>query len=111
MPSIDAMLVVCNMGLGVMLCRPVLDEQSLPLVTACGMNMPCPDLLTPQRAAAAIWTWAPGQPQAPGGAASWLQRILRYWQPLRGLLGLQVGHNFFTRPVLDREGLAQHLLP
>ena len=73
-----------------MLCRPVLDEQSLPLVTACGLNMPSPDLLTPQRAAAAVWTWAPGQPQAADGATSWLQRMLRRWQPFRMLLGLQV---------------------
>ena len=75
-----------------MLCRPVLDEQSLPLVTACGLNMPCPDLLTPQRAAAAIWTWAPGQPQAADRAASWPQRIQRYWHSLGELLSFQVSH-------------------
>ena len=28
----------------------------------CGLNMPSPDLLTPNRAAAAVWTWAPGHP-------------------------------------------------
>lgn len=31
----------------------------------CGLNMPSPDLLTPVRAAAAIWTWAPGHPFDP----------------------------------------------
>lgn len=41
---------------------PLLDEYSLPPLVACGLNMPCPDLLTPQRAASAIWTWAPGHP-------------------------------------------------
>ena len=42
---------------------PILDEASLPGVMACGLNVPAPDLLTPQRAAAAVWTWAPGYPQ------------------------------------------------
>lgn len=71
--------------------RPVLDEQSLPEVTACGLNMPCPDLLTPQRAAGAIWTWAPGHPHAAEVAASWLQGTLgRFWRPFRALLGMQV---------------------
>ena len=31
----------------------------------CGLNQPAPDLLTPVRAAAAIWTWAPGHPFDP----------------------------------------------
>ena len=44
--------------------RPLLDEASLPDVTACGLNMPSPDSLVPERAAAAIWSWAPGQPSA-----------------------------------------------
>lgn len=42
--------------------QPVFDEATLPPVLGCGLNMPAPDLLTPQRAAAAIWTWAPGHP-------------------------------------------------
>lgn len=42
---------------------PILDEASLPGVMACGLNVPAPDLLTPERAAAAVWTWAPGYPQ------------------------------------------------
>lgn len=34
--------------------------------------MPSPDLLTPSKAAAAVWTWAPGHPYeaAPSGGAS-----------------------------------------
>ena len=71
-------------------CRPVLDEESLGEVASCGLNMPCPDLLTPKRAAAAVWTWAPGQPHFSVEAASWLGRLLRRWQPLRGLLSMQV---------------------
>lgn len=34
----------------------------------CGLNQPAPDLLTPMRAAAAIWTWAPGHPFEPSYA-------------------------------------------
>lgn len=41
---------------------PMLDEASLPGVDACGVNIPSPDLLTPSRAAAAVWSWAPGHP-------------------------------------------------
>lgn len=41
---------------------PVLDESILPDVIACGMNIPSPDLLTPERSASTIWTWAPGYP-------------------------------------------------
>ena len=75
-------------------CRPVLDEKNLPEVTACGLNMPCPDLLTPQRAAGAIWTWAPGQPYDADWSqewqAGWMQYLLQLWQPLHRMLGLQV---------------------
>jgi hypothetical protein len=56
--------------------RPVLDELSLPAVAACGVNMPSPDLLTPERAAAAIWSWAPGHPFA---AAHNQERWHRLW--------------------------------
>jgi hypothetical protein len=41
---------------------PILDDVLLREVTACGLNVPSPDLLTPERAAAAVWTWAPGYP-------------------------------------------------
>jgi hypothetical protein len=43
---------------------PCLDEDTLPGVVGCGLNAPAPDLLTPARAAAAIWTWAEGHPFA-----------------------------------------------
>ncbi|CAD7702622.1 unnamed protein product [Ostreobium quekettii] len=42
---------------------PILDNVTLPRAYDCGINFPSPDLLTPQRAAATIWSWAPGQPQ------------------------------------------------
>ncbi len=42
---------------------PILDESSLSEVIDCGMNIPSPDFLTPQRSAAAVWTWAPGYPR------------------------------------------------
>lgn len=45
--------------------RPLLDEVSLPEVTRCGLNSPSPDSLTPERAAAMIWTWADGHPYDP----------------------------------------------
>lgn len=41
---------------------PVLDEDTLPPMLSCGLNLPAPDLLTPSRAAAAVWSWAPGHP-------------------------------------------------
>ncbi|KAG7674064.1 hypothetical protein Ndes2526B_g02453 [Nannochloris sp. 'desiccata'] len=41
---------------------PYFDEASIPGVVDCGVNIPSPDLLTPSRAAAAVWTWAPGHP-------------------------------------------------
>jgi hypothetical protein len=41
---------------------PILDETSLKEVIACGLNAPAPDLLTPERAGHAVWTWAPGYP-------------------------------------------------
>lgn len=46
---------------------PILDESTLPRVIDCGMNVPSPDLLTPERAAAFIWTWAPGYPRTEDG--------------------------------------------
>lgn len=62
---------------------PLLDEYALPQVVACGLNVPSPDLLTPERSAAGVWTWAPGHPydaasgkDVPVPAATW-------WRPLR----------------------------
>jgi len=43
----------------------LLDETTLPDVTRCGVNAPSPDILTPQRSASTIWTWAPGHPFTP----------------------------------------------
>lgn len=34
-----------------------LDEEALQQVTACGLNFPAPDTLTPDRAAAHLWSW------------------------------------------------------
>ena len=48
-------------------CRPVLDEELLPEAVACGLAQPAPDRLTPRRAAAAIWSWAPGHPHSAAG--------------------------------------------
>ena len=48
-------------------CRPVLDEELLPEAVACSLAQPAPDRLTPRRAAAAIWSWAPGHPYAADG--------------------------------------------
>lgn len=45
--------------------QPVLDEETLPALVGCGLNIPAPDLMTPARAASAIWTWAPGHPYEP----------------------------------------------
>jgi hypothetical protein len=63
-------LTACELQYGPMNCEfawghtnaPLLDETSLPPVVECGINIPSPDLLTPARAAAAVWTWAPGHP-------------------------------------------------
>jgi hypothetical protein len=46
---------------------PYFDEASIPAVVDCGVNIPSPDLLTPSRAAAAVWTWAPGHPFSSSG--------------------------------------------
>ena len=47
--------------------RPVLDQERLPEAVACGLAQPAPDRLTPRRAAAAIWSWAPGHPHSADG--------------------------------------------
>ena len=73
--------------------RPVLDEATLPLAAACGVNIPSPDAVTPARAAAGVWTWAEGQPfsqpdpppppvpsnpfaRAAAAAAAWFRRVV-----------------------------------
>lgn len=40
----------------------VLDESTIPPLVACGVNMPSPDLLTPTRMKAFVWSWAEGHP-------------------------------------------------
>ncbi|GMH38746.1 hypothetical protein BSKO_06630 [Bryopsis sp. KO-2023] len=45
-----------------------LNKGTLPKILNCGINFPSPDRLTPQRAAAAIWSWASGEPQTTPGA-------------------------------------------
>jgi hypothetical protein len=47
--------------------KPVLDEALLRNVVKCGLNVPAPDLLTPERAGSAVWTWAPGFPTEKDG--------------------------------------------
>lgn len=63
--------------------RPLLDEVSLPEVTRCGLNSPSPDSLTPERAAAMIWTWADGHPYQP---YSDLSQPTQLWMMLQDVL-------------------------
>ena len=42
--------------------KPILEESDLRNVLNCGLNAPSPDLLTPSRSEAAVWTWAPDYP-------------------------------------------------
>ena len=63
--------------------RPLLDEVSLPEVTRCGLNSPSPDSLTPERAAAMIWTWADGHPYEP---YSDLSQPTQLWMMLQDVL-------------------------
>ncbi|KAK9810746.1 hypothetical protein WJX73_004650 [Symbiochloris irregularis] len=65
---------------------PILDVTSLPDVTACDLNMPCPDLLTPERSAAAIWSWAPGHPL--NRASSHAPASTQTWRPVSKLKAL-----------------------
>lgn len=63
---------------------PLLDEYALPQVIDCGLNVPSPDLLTPERTAAAIWTWAPGHPFDPSrGGSGGDVPAGTWWRPLR----------------------------
>lgn len=67
-------LEVCEIEYGPLSCqtslrKPLagLDEDLLKRAFMCGYNFPSPDNLTPSRAAAAIWSWAPGHPPKPTG--------------------------------------------
>lgn len=66
---------------------PLLDEYALPQVIACGLNIPSPDLLTPERTKSTIWTWAPGHPfDATGGGSSGggkSRPVATWWRPLQ----------------------------
>ncbi|KAK9841564.1 hypothetical protein WJX74_007998 [Apatococcus lobatus] len=42
--------------------QPLLDELTLPGVSRCGLNVPCPDRVTPMRVASSMWSWAEGHP-------------------------------------------------
>jgi len=74
---------------------PLLDEVSLPDVVGCGVNQPAPDSWSPARAAATVWTWAPGVPSDPPPPPSgrgeswwdWLERVRRWIAGQRGLCG------------------------
>lgn len=68
--------------------RPLLDEVSLPEVTRCGLNSPSPDSLTPERAAAMIWTWADGHPYQP---YSDLSQPMQLWMMLQDVLHSALG--------------------
>lgn len=65
------------------LCRPLLDEVSLPEVSRCGLNSPSPDSLTPARAAATIWTWADGHPYDPYSGQN---QPVQLWMMLQDML-------------------------
>ncbi len=68
---------------------PLLDEYAMPQVMACGLNIPSPDLLTPERTKSTVWTWAPGHPfDTSGGSSSGGGGIpgpggATWWRPLR----------------------------
>lgn len=66
-------------------CRPLLDEATLPDISLCALNMPSPDLLTPSKVAATIWSWAPGHPMKPYAAQWWLHSaVLRLRDAVKG---------------------------
>ncbi len=68
-------IVSCELQYGPLNCdfawgtnHDVLDDVALPGVTACGVNMPSPDMLTPQRMESMVWSWAPGHPHEAAAA-------------------------------------------
>ena len=58
---------------------------SIPEVARCGLNSASPDVLTPERAAASIWTWAPNHPYA---AYADLDPARQVWQRLKDFVQL-----------------------
>lgn len=61
---------------------PFFDESTLPDVIDCGLNLPAPDLLTPSRAAASVWTWAPGHPQKNVGECAMISASDGRWRSM-----------------------------
>ena len=57
-------------------------------MTRCGLNSPSPDSLTPERAAAMIWTWAEGHPYDP---YSELSQPAQLWTMLQDVLRSSFG--------------------
>ena len=77
-------------------------------MSLCALNMPSPDLLTPSKVAATIWSWAPGHPMNPYAAQSWLHSaVLRLQAAVRGAWRGQetsvsgVAHGVQVRNTLD----------
>ena len=75
--------------------EPWLDAAGLASLAPCGLSVPSPDSLTPQRAAGALWGWAPAQPppqrrlpQAPQ-LTGWIGALLRSIWDLFGIARLQ----------------------
>jgi hypothetical protein len=66
---------------------PLLDVVSLPDMARCGVNMPSPDLLTPARTAATIWSWASGHPFEPYTEQPWYRQA---WLSARDAVNLAV---------------------
>lgn len=61
---------------------PFFDENTLPDIIDCGLNLPAPDLLTPARAAASVWSWAPGHPQSDIGECVMISATDGRWRSL-----------------------------
>ena len=61
---------------------PFFDEASIPGVVNCGVNVPSPDLLTPSRAASAVWTWAAGHPYIGGGDCAVISSTDGRWRTM-----------------------------
>jgi hypothetical protein len=59
----------------------LLDEESLPGVAQCGVNLPSPDNITPKRMEATIWAVPTGHELEPGKCVA-LLRGARTWQSL-----------------------------
>ncbi|KAL6779087.1 hypothetical protein ACKKBF_B18815 [Auxenochlorella protothecoides x Auxenochlorella symbiontica] len=66
-----ARVIACQLEYGPLNCEfqwnrgnaPWLDAAGLAGFAGCGLAVPSPDLLTPARAAGALWGWAPSQPR------------------------------------------------